>query len=131
MLRPIRTLAIAALVAAGCGDSAGAPGLGEPCTVICATGLSCSAMHFCVKSCLCDGGPLCVATSLATGCPPQADCVVTDRSGGGMCVSLCGPSGPDAGCPPGEGTCAAAPDSTPICVGGSYPWLFNDGGAGD
>jgi hypothetical protein len=124
-------LALAALAASGCGDSSGLPGLGQPCTVLCSTGLTCSAMHFCVKSCLCDGGPLCAVTSLANGCPPEAECVVAEPSGAGMCFSLCGPAGPDGGCPPGQGNCVPAPDQTPICVGDNYPWLFADAGVRD
>jgi hypothetical protein len=113
---------------AGCGQSGGEPGLGQPCTVLCSTGLSCSSLHFCVKTCQCDASALCADTTLATGCPLEAECVAVEAAGGGMCASLCGPSGPDAGCPPGEGACATAPDGTPICVGPAYRWLFTDAG---
>ncbi len=81
-------------------------------------------MGVCVKSCRCDGGPLCNGTSLAIGCPPTALCVVSSATGEGSCAVRCG----DLGCPMGEGSCTAAPDGTPVCVGPQYPWLLPDGG---
>jgi hypothetical protein len=110
---------------AGCSGGGGLPGLGASCTLLCATGLTCSAAHVCVKSCRCDGGPLCSDTSVASGCPPSSLCVAQRATGEGACAVVCG----DLGCPAGEAACATAPDGTPVCVGANYPWVLPDGGA--
>ncbi|MSP63940.1 MAG: hypothetical protein EXR72_27080 [Myxococcales bacterium] len=123
-MRPVRLLGLLAALA-GCSESA--PKLGEPCKVLCTTGLTCSATGFCIKRCRCDGGAICNPTSLATGCPPEAACVTAAESGEGMCAVVCD----GRACPPGEATCASAPDGTPICVGEHFPWVGGDGGGAD
>jgi hypothetical protein len=121
----LRAALILGLAGFSCG-SGELPGIGEACGVLCAPGLTCSPGKFCEKSCKCDGGAWCAPSSLATGCPSSAACVVAEEGGGGMCARLCGG---DAGCPPGEGACASAPDGARLCVGDGYRWGGRDAGA--
>jgi hypothetical protein len=125
-MRGLAAAVVAALVA-GCSGGSALPALGQPCSLLCATGLTCSAQRFCVKSCHCDGGPVCSNSSLATGCPPASACVAASASGDGTCAVVCA----DAGCPLGEAACASAPDGTRVCVGPDYPWVGSDGGVYD
>ena len=127
MVRFAIASALLVTVSAGCTGGGLLPGLGESCSLLCATGLTCSSARVCVKGCHCDGGALCNNSSLATGCPPEATCVANAPSGEGACAVLCA----DLGCPVGEGACAAAPDGTPVCVGPNFPWVTFDGGLGN
>lgn len=126
MLRHALVASLLATLVGGCTNGGLLPGLGEPCSLLCTTGLTCSPARYCVKGCRCDGGALCRGSSLATGCPPEAMCVSVSPDGEGTCAVVCA----DLGCPAGEGACAAAPDGTPVCVGPDYTWQIPDGGDG-
>jgi hypothetical protein len=105
---------VLALVLSGCPDSNNCPGLGDPCTVLCCSGLSCRATDTggtCGKSCRCHGSAICASTQFQEGCPQGSACLAKASDGTGECVRLCDTSP----CSPGQVVCEDPHDAGITC----------------